>query len=599
MDKIDWGTRTVNDKLDIRTKAVWEIFSEFINDKLYVNRRYQRKLVWGLHEKQLLIDSMIRGLPLPAVFLCSFEVDTASGDKRQVSEIIDGLQRLHTIVSFLLGEFSVEYFGKKCYFDPRENINTFNMWKDGDRRLKRHITPYADFLHGKEIVAENDLLPKHACEAVNGFLLSVVMTGSDYDMVGLIFERINSTGRKVSSHDLRQSGATGIFPELVRRIASDVRKDNTFDDHIHLGDITNISIGPRRHGYGVDIHDVFWIRHNIIGKQEIKESKDEEIVEALLSAILIGKFDRDKKSLDTIYNPESNEYIRITEKIENVGKDVLEETFHQTFELFDLIFGAEDSGFCKLPVQGKSTSNKVEKFEVLFLAFHNLVMKGFWTENCSAVAERIASVFADCGNSFSDMGATVQSLESILSPMLVHNHNVEETCEKVKEIDMRLAESGIESQMTEFKIGISDFGSDEINQNVVHKIARTLVAMANTNRNEPGMLILGVADNRSAYHEWFDVYNSGAELVHGHYVPGITCEAQKLCGNSDAYYRKLRELISTEPISDKLKDYILENYFQLNYHGREIIVILSRNVGETSYYDGKKCVRQGNEVIEL
>lgn len=599
MSKVDWSTRTVNDELDVTKLTVANLMKNYVEDKLYVNRMYQRKLVWELWEKRLLIDSIIMKIPLPAIYLCDFNVCTVSGEKRQVLEIIDGLQRLHAIISFLLGEFWVEYDGKRCYFDPRSNNKTFIMWKQGDKRLKGHITPYADFLQGKEIVAEHNLLPEHVCDKINDFPLSVIMTGSGYEAVNLIFERINSTGRKVSSHDLRQSGAVGVFPDLVRRIASDVRKDNTFDDHIHLGDISKISIGPRKYGYGVDIQDVFWCRHNIIGKQDIRASKDEEIVEALLSAVLVGNYDRSRKCLDAFYNPKFEEYGKITRKLEGVGRDTLEERFKKTFDLFNMVFKSAESNFYQLLIKNKEAKNKIEKFEVLFLALYNLVADDFWVEDCSAVADKIVKVFADYGDSFSDMKSTVENLKNALRPLFIHECNAGEESEAAREIDRRLAESSIESQMTEFKIGISDFDSDEINQNVIHKIAKTLVAMANTKQNESGMLILGITDSREAYHEWFDVYKSGAELVHGHYVPGITCEAHKLCGSSDAYYRKLRKLISAEPISDKIKEYILENYSLLNYHDREIIVIPSRNVGETSYYDGKKYVRQGNELIEI
>lgn len=59
---------------------------------MFVNRRYQRKLVWTLEEKQKLIDSILKDYPIPAILLA---------EKEGRYEIIDGLQRLHAILSFI------------------------------------------------------------------------------------------------------------------------------------------------------------------------------------------------------------------------------------------------------------------------------------------------------------------------------------------------------------------------------------------------------------------------------------------------------------------------------------------------------------------
>jgi uncharacterized protein with ParB-like and HNH nuclease domain len=37
----------------------------YVNNRLVVNRRYQRKLVWSIEEKQAFIDSIVRGFPVP------------------------------------------------------------------------------------------------------------------------------------------------------------------------------------------------------------------------------------------------------------------------------------------------------------------------------------------------------------------------------------------------------------------------------------------------------------------------------------------------------------------------------------------------------
>lgn len=175
-----------------------------------------------------------------------------------------------------------------------------------------------------------------------------------------------------------------------------------------------------------------------------------------------------------------------------------------------------------------------------------------------------------------------------------------------EDIDKRLSYSKIEMQMTEFKIGISDFASDSINYKCIHKIAMTLVAMANTNntRDKTGYVLIGIADSKEAYDNWHARFKEQSVVINQHYVPGITCEAGKLFGktdtaSSDRYVKVLRKAIKDEPISQNLKDYILENFDLFTYHEVELVILRSKNVGETSLYDGKKFVRHGNETVKV
>lgn len=55
----------------------------------------------------------------------------------------------------------------------------------------------------------------YVCKRLERQELAVIETGQDDDTVNLIFSRINSTGRKISSQDLRQSSATGDFEKVI------------------------------------------------------------------------------------------------------------------------------------------------------------------------------------------------------------------------------------------------------------------------------------------------------------------------------------------------------------------------------------------------
>jgi uncharacterized protein with ParB-like and HNH nuclease domain len=47
--------------------SVQSAYASYRDDKLYVNRCYQRKLVWTLEEKQKLIESILKRYPVPVL----------------------------------------------------------------------------------------------------------------------------------------------------------------------------------------------------------------------------------------------------------------------------------------------------------------------------------------------------------------------------------------------------------------------------------------------------------------------------------------------------------------------------------------------------
>ena len=57
----------------IRNESVQLLFNWYSNGKFWVNRKYQRKLVWTLEEKQNFINSIARSYPIPLFLLADLE----------------------------------------------------------------------------------------------------------------------------------------------------------------------------------------------------------------------------------------------------------------------------------------------------------------------------------------------------------------------------------------------------------------------------------------------------------------------------------------------------------------------------------------------
>ena len=76
------------------------VIQQMWSDKEIIIPRFQRSFVWTQKQASLLIESFLLGLPVPQVF---FYVD--DGDK---SLVIDGQQRLRSVLYFLEGYFGEE-----------------------------------------------------------------------------------------------------------------------------------------------------------------------------------------------------------------------------------------------------------------------------------------------------------------------------------------------------------------------------------------------------------------------------------------------------------------------------------------------------------
>jgi len=84
------------------------------NGTLLLQPDYQRREVWGDAARVMLIDSILNDIPMPKIF-----VSKAIKDMRTYRSVIDGQQRITTILSFLNDTFQLEdpysgpYNGKK------------------------------------------------------------------------------------------------------------------------------------------------------------------------------------------------------------------------------------------------------------------------------------------------------------------------------------------------------------------------------------------------------------------------------------------------------------------------------------------------------
>ena len=219
-------------ELIIRSESIERMYSFYRDDKFIVNRRYQRKLVWNIEEKELFIESIINEFPVPLFLLAE-----GKNEDQPVFEIIDGMQRLNAIFSFIENEFSVH----GAFFDLESMAET-KLLKDEGVILQK--TPVMD--------------RKTCADKIASYVLPISSYRStNENTIDDIFRRINANGKHLSRQEIRQAGSLSLFSESVRKISSEIRGDILLGDRIKLSDMNKISITSRDLSYGICVDKLF------------------------------------------------------------------------------------------------------------------------------------------------------------------------------------------------------------------------------------------------------------------------------------------------------------------------------------------------------
>lgn len=96
--------------METKPETSWTV-GELIKIKegsmLRVNPEYQRGLRWSDFQKQMFIDSIMRGYSIPAFYLHEIEIPGIRGRANTFYEIIDGQQRIDAIYGFSKGSFEL------------------------------------------------------------------------------------------------------------------------------------------------------------------------------------------------------------------------------------------------------------------------------------------------------------------------------------------------------------------------------------------------------------------------------------------------------------------------------------------------------------
>lgn len=580
-------------ELSIKGESIQSLYGYYLADTFLVNRRYQRKLVWTIDEKRSFIDSIIKGYPVPLVLLA--EISTG---QRRLFEIIDGMQRLNAIVSFIEQEFEVngEYFDLDTMADTK-------LHKDSGK-----------------LVQKESLMDRTLCANLVRYPvpLSVYQeTGNNH--VDEVFRRLNSNGRHLSKQELRQAGATKKFASIVRKLSSNIRGDSSASDVLNLSAMKNISITNRNLDYGINVSDIFWVKNNIITKENLRASKDEEIVADIVAWTALEKSTRSSSDvLDQLYglaqqedsNPDLSLASRIELQIQKINEEQLIDNIQYVFDKLIEILDASGKTFNAL-LFAERQARIARYFQIVYLSLYELLIEQDkeitnihrLVKKLDKAGDKIINLSQGGGNwSAKEKQLAIDSLCGVIEKCIQKaKQNDPARNQWITRFENILMQSSTEQTLYDFKIGLHSLDGENhaFNKKLFCKIIRTLTAMANTLPNSTGYCILGVADDSNAASKFEQFYTSTPKKFSNFYINGINDEALKHHTDIDTYFAKLTHLIKNEPISERDKDNISRNIISVKYFDKTVIILKLESGSQPSIYEGKYYVRHGTNVTEI
>lgn len=572
-------------ELAAQPTSIQSVYNWFREDRLYVNRRYQRKLVWTLEEKQKLIDSILKKYPVPAILLAEKE------DTPGTYEIIDGLQRLHAILSFIEMAF------------PAEDGRYFNL------EFFPTAKGYAD-AGGFEVPESVELVSQKEVTTLLDYSLALsVMRNATESEINDVFDRINTYGHRLSDQERRQAGVQNEYSGLVRRIACNLRGDVS-SDVLSLKEMPSISIDlPKtKHGYEVRAEEVFWVNQGILRSTDLRDSMDEQCVADVVACMVGGTLiERSKTELDDIYTEGSAESERILSALEIYGTDkVADEFLFSVQEVLKVCAEGGDQKLRDIIFKKRTTNAFPSTFAIILLAFYELIVKeGKEVSDYAAVKKSLtdASERIEVGQKATSPEERRKNIDVIKALVGTSFVTSKDNAKKIYanhttiDIEAVIRRSEIELGSYELKQGLLELvPGGGVDPGMIAKVAQTIGAIANNGPNAGGKILIGVTDRPAHAKRVQEIDGTQPHKIGKRFVVGVNREAVRLGLTVEQYFTMWKDGIKKAGLSDALRDAVLSNMDFNSFFGLGVIVITVPPQSELSYVADQVYWRSGDST---
>ncbi|MEV3858354.1 DUF262 domain-containing protein [Streptomyces sp. NPDC050095] len=576
-----------------RGMSIQEAYNLFRSEKLIVNRNYQRKLVWGVDEKTHLIDSILRGFPIP-LFLLAETSD-------QNYEIIDGMQRLDAIFGFVEQRYGLTVNGD-------ENRRFFDLSEFSRARQLADAGVFSREPGGPALITAAQ------CADLLDYQLAVTIFGSsEEDKVTEVFRRINSGGRQLSAQEKRQAGVMSDFVRLLRGLASDFRYDSS-PEVLPLSKMPMVSIDSARErlGHGIAAEETFWCSLGILSTRQLQQSEDEQLLaDICISAVRGNTFSMSSEALDKYFDIETTESKSLAEDLATYGTTQLAADVKIVLGAMKTMVDSTKPnivGAFRSHVNISGWNSAKTPFYAVFMALFDLMIRHGKQltdpHGAFSAINRVTAKLIPSRNTTTEeqRQSNIDVVRGLIEKFFTTSPSGPLTHGPAMEIEFPnlIRRAPIESARYEFKQGIASLGPKrQINKELLSRLPKIMSAIANTGPEADGYIIFGIADDEKDAARIEQLDSISPVPLAKKSLFGVEREVKALGMDMGTYVRHIIKAVQSSPLQPQFKGDVLANIDTVSYSGRSYVVSRIPAQRDLSEYDGDYYVRDGDGLRKM
>ena len=278
---------------------------------------YQRRLTWNNKKRSKLIESFIMNIPVPPVFLYETEFG--------VYQVMDGLQRISTIIAFFNNGFKLEGLLE---------------WNE---------------LNGRSY----DELPQKIKEGIERRQLSVITllkesaknSGQESNMKKMVFERLNTGGVKLEQQEVRNALYPGPFNNMCHELS-----ENEIFRKLWGIEVSNMPNSSQLANIDDELEDSDVEADDIaVELDDISNKSNNKLFVRMFDIELVLRFFamRNIENYNIQLSKFLDLYLENANKLSESNLEILRQKFITSMEKVNYLFG--DKAFCRYVQNGEKS----------------------------------------------------------------------------------------------------------------------------------------------------------------------------------------------------------------------------------------------------
>ncbi|WP_419673104.1 DUF262 domain-containing protein [Aliarcobacter butzleri] len=254
-----------------------EIYQKIDSKKIILDPNYQRRNIWGSDKQVAFIESLYMGIMIPPIYVVEIPGEDVLAENKY--EVVDGKQRLSTIISFIKNEFKLQ---------------------------EKYLEYFGDLYSNKNFSEIKDNYPEETNEMLSSVLDIYVITANSPEFTKYdIFARLNKGAAPLKVNEIRRavyhSNATSVISEYIERI---INLENSDPEKIKYNQIFSSNDIKRFEDYGRFYKSLAFYKQSCLETMTVNNynSRPREMINTFLEKLQKKEIVIEEKTIKDIIN---------------------------------------------------------------------------------------------------------------------------------------------------------------------------------------------------------------------------------------------------------------------------------------------------------